>query len=73
LKPADPVEISVSNEGARWAIRHNGGVLGHAGSYEALTIAAGLVRSLEAEGRPVELSEKPRSFSERRWDRAKIS
>lgn len=63
VKPDTSVEISIADEGSRWAIKHNGGTLGHAANHrEALAIAQGLVGALKDEGRAVTLRDEPRSF-----------
>lgn len=63
VKSDTSVEISIADEGSRWAIKHNGGTLGHAANHhEALAIAQDLVGALKDEGRAVTLRDEPRSF-----------
>lgn len=53
----DAVRLAVVRDGTRWAIRHNGGVLGHAQSFrEAESIARMLPREITAEGRSAQLT-----------------
>jgi len=59
---ADPSRITIAPEGRSWAVKHNGGFLGHAASEgEALGIAEQLVAWLEHEGRPVEFEREHRA------------
>lgn len=59
---ADPLRITIAPEGRSWAVKHNGGFLGHAGSEgEALGIAEQLVAWLEDQGRPVEFAREDRA------------
>jgi hypothetical protein len=54
---ADPPRITIAPEGRSWAVKHNGGFLGHAASeHEARGIAEHLVAWLEDQGRPVEFT-----------------
>lgn len=59
---ADPSRITIAPEGRSWAVKHNGGFLGHAASEgEALGIAEKLVAWLEDQGRPVEFAREDRA------------
>jgi len=57
--------ISIARAGHAWAVKHRGGYLGHANSYEeAAVIGRDLVRWLHSQGRPAELDlGEPRSFA----------
>jgi len=59
--------ISISNVGRRWAVKHDGGYLGFAGSREeALRIGRDLVEWFGRNGRDASLvEEEPRSFTPR--------
>lgn len=60
--------ISVMRAGQAWAVKHRGGFLGHANSYEeATSIGQDLVGWLESQGRPAHLVviDEPRSFAAR--------
>lgn len=50
------VELAVAPHGAGWAVKHNGGFLGHVRSRpEALAIARTLAEWTESQGRAVEV------------------
>ena len=57
--------INVTRAGQGWAVKHRGGFLGHAKSYEeAALIGRDLVSWLKSQGRPAELVvSEPRSFA----------
>jgi len=57
--------ISIARAGRAWAVKHCGGFLGHANSYEeAAVIGRELVSWLHSQGRPAELDlGEPRSFA----------
>jgi len=60
-----PEVISIARSGRAWAVKHRGGYLGHANSYEeAALIGRELVNWLHSQGRPAELDlGEPRSFA----------
>jgi hypothetical protein len=59
---ADPSRITIAPEGRSWAVKHNGGFLGHvANEREALGIAEQLVAWLEDQGRSVEFAREDRA------------
>jgi len=48
--------VSVVRDGARWAVKHNGGFLGFAESEDAaVNVARDLLSWLDGEGQPAEL------------------
>ncbi|MCR5874618.1 hypothetical protein LRS10_10830 [Phenylobacterium sp. J426] len=56
--------ISISPEGLRWAVKHNGGVLGFAETeQEALGVARSLLGWLDEQGRLGELVTESRSWA----------
>lgn len=57
--------ISIARAGKAWAVKHGGGYLGHANSYEeAASIGRNLVDWLTSQGREAELLlTEPRSFA----------
>lgn len=67
----DSVQFGVAPSGGGWAIKHNGGYLGHVRTRsEALEIARMLADSVAAEGRQSRIEvegppAEPRSFSPR--------
>lgn len=62
----DPSRITIAPEGRSWAVKHNGGFLGHAASErEAVGIAEHLVAWLEDQGRRVEFAREDRARGDR--------
>lgn len=58
----DASRITIAPEGRSWAVKHNGGFLGHAASEgEALGIAEDLVAWLKDQGRDVEFAHEARA------------
>jgi len=58
--------IGLARTGEAWAVKHRGGFLGHANSYEeAIAIGQDLVGWLRSQGRTAELvvEGEPRSFA----------
>jgi hypothetical protein len=65
--------ITIAQAGEAWAVKHRGGILGHASSYEEATfIARDLMSWLRGQGRAAELrtaelaASEPRSFAPQR-------
>ena len=57
--------LSVAPLGQRWAVKHNGSVLGFAGDqHEALRLARGLLDWLDSCGRPAELLTEERTWAQ---------